>query len=134
MGADICPYPNKLLLSDVVADARTVISMRVWAPNTTRLQHIGLRLVDQHGEIFEWRQPLPNSGQTGWRTLSFVLDAKAAATWDKRPIADHVADAPLRLYGYAVALGKAGSAEGVVIIDDVELQLPTAAERRGSGH
>jgi hypothetical protein len=130
-----CEYDdaNKKLLSDVVPDARTVITMRVWAPQTTRLQTVGLRLIDRHGEIFEWRQPLPDHGQAGWRTLSFALDARAAATWDDRPIADHVADTPLRMYGYSVAMGKVGSPEGVVIIDDVELHQPTVVDRADSG-
>lgn len=119
-----CEYDNPLksTLDGVVATAATTISLRLWAPGTTRLQHVGVRLADKHGEIFEWRQPLPDSGQTGWRSVVFPLEPRDAATWDKRPVADRVADVPLRLYGYAIAMGKIGSKEGVIIIDDVQLR------------
>ncbi len=111
-------------LDGVTATAASVASMQVWAPHGTRLRHLAIRFMDVDGEMFEWRHPLPDQGHTGWRTVEFPLDPSAAASWDKRPIANHIVDPPLRLQGYALEIGRDGSKDGVVIIDDVRIRLP----------
>ena len=82
--------------------------------------------MDATGEIFEWRHALPDQGITGWRTVEFPLDPTTSSTWDKRPIANHFVDMPISLLGYAIEIGRSGSADGVVIIDEVRLREPEA--------
>ncbi|HEX3133660.1 MAG TPA: sigma-70 family RNA polymerase sigma factor [Planctomycetota bacterium] len=121
-----CEYRNgyRQMLPGVTATAATVATMQVWAPQTTRLHHVAIRFMDADGEMFEWRHALPEQGTTGWRTVEFPLDPTTSATWDKRPIANRIVDPPIRLLGYAVEMGRDGSKEGVVIIDEVRLREP----------
>ncbi len=125
-----CEYRNgyRQLLSGVTATAATVATMQVWAPKTTSLRHVAIRFMDADGEMFEWRQPLPDQGTTGWRTVEFPLDPTTSATWDKRSVANHRVETPIRLFGYAVEMGRDGSNEGVVIIDEVRLREPKAEQ------
>jgi hypothetical protein len=124
-----CTYDpeRRTVITTLRADGSATARMRVWAPATTRLRHIGLRFADAHGEIFEWRQPLPDSGRTGWRTVEFVLDETVAATWDRSPAANRRVDLPLRAWGYAVALGNEATSTGVLLIDRVEIGEPAGA-------
>lgn len=115
----------RLVLSDVTATAATVASMHLWAPQRTRLNHVAIRFMDADGEIFEWRHALPDQGITGWRTVEFPLDPTTSSTWDKRPVANRMVEKPITLFGYAIEIGRNGSEEGVVIIDDVRLRMPS---------
>jgi RNA polymerase sigma factor (sigma-70 family) len=121
-----CEYRNgfRQLIPGMTATSATVATMQVWAPQTTHLRHLAIRFMDADGEMFEWRQSLPDQGHTGWRTVEFPLDQTTSSSWDKRPIANRIVDPPIRLMGYAVEMGKDGSMEGVVIIDDVRLREP----------
>lgn len=120
-----CAYRHgeRQVLTGVTATAATVATMQLWAPQTTRLNHMAIRFMDADGEIFEWRHALPSQGLTGWRTVEFPLDPATSSTWDKRPLANRIVDLPMSLLGYAVEIGK-GSKEGVVIIDEVTVRTP----------
>lgn len=118
-----CAYRHgeRQVLTDVSATAATVATMQLWAPQTTRLNHVAIRFMDADGEIFEWRHALPDQGLTGWRTVEFPLDPMTSSTWDKRPIANRIVEMPMSLLGYAIEIGN-GSKEGVVIIDEVKVR------------
>jgi RNA polymerase sigma-70 factor (ECF subfamily) len=119
-----CAYDHRerQALTGVTATAATAATMQIWAPQQTRLNHVAIRFVDADGEIFEWRHALPDQGLTGWRTVEFPLDPATSSTWDKRPIANRLVETPIRLLGYAIEIGREGSKEGVVIIDEVRLR------------
>lgn len=129
-----CEYrqDERLLLTGVTATAATVATMQVWAPQATRLNHVAIRFMDADGEIFEWRHALPDQGITGWRTVEFPLDPTTSATWDKRPIANRLVETPITLLGYAIEIGRDGSKEGVVIIDEVRIREPEADRVAGT--
>ena len=128
-----CAYNHgeRKVLSNVSATAATVATMQLWAPQSTRLTHVAIRFMDATGEIFEWRHALPDQGITGWRTVEFPLDPTTSSTWDKRPIANHFVDMPISLLGYAIEIGPSGSADGVVIIDEVRLREPEVGKVAG---
>jgi len=128
-----CAYRDgeRQVLTDMTATAATVASMQLWAPQGTRLNHVAIRFMDADGEIFEWRHALPDQGITGWRTVEFPLDPITSSTWDKRPIANRIVETPITLLGYAIEIGREGSAEGVVIIDDVQMRVPQAQQVAG---
>jgi len=128
-----CAYDpsDRQPLIGVTATAATVVSMQVWAPQTTRLTHLAIRFTDADGEIFEWRHPLPDEGKTGWRTVEFRLDPAQASQWDTQPIVNHRVETPMKLRGYAVAIARDNSQEGVVIIDDVQMRVPQAQQVAG---
>lgn len=122
---------SKKQFSTINTNDHTTATMQVWAPQKTKLRHIGLRFSDAKGEVFEWRQPLPDQGQTGWRTLTFSLREDLVARWSRNSNTELRIDQPLRLWGYAIAMTKDGPPTGVIIIDDVELQQPTVVDHAG---
>lgn len=109
---------------ELTAEVAGTVTMRVWCDGGAEVQHVAVRFADRHGEMFEWRRPLPDAGKAGWRELSFPLALLTPADWDRRPLADHRIDAPLTFWGYAVQLDtRLGRRAGTLIIDDVVLTL-----------
>lgn len=116
--------PHRPPLPQVTTEVAGTVTMSAWSDDGRDIVHIGIRFADAKGEIFEWRRPLPDPGQRGWRTLTFPLTLLTPAHWDKRPIADGRIDFPLSFWGYAVALDtKEPPRAGAILIDDVVLTL-----------
>lgn len=120
-----CNYDvPRRVVPELTPEAAGTVTMRVWCDGGAEVQHVAVRFVDRHGEMFEWRRPLPDAGKAGWRELIFPLALLTPADWDVRPIADHKIDFPLTFWGYAAQLDtRIGRRAGTLIIDDVVLTI-----------
>ena len=106
------------------ADLSGSVTMNVWSDDGAEVEHLSVRVIDAKGEIFEWRRPLPDHGQRGWRLISFPLFLLKPLHWDTAPIGDGIIDYPVSFWGYAAQLDTRGTMRaGALIIDDVVLTL-----------
>ncbi|MDR0932594.1 MAG: hypothetical protein LBM70_06180 [Victivallales bacterium] len=74
---------------------------------------VNLRLIDAHGETFQFRTSLPKAGDGKWHEFTLTVDAenpRFAARWGGGEKADKKLTMPIKLIGITVDL-KAGSGE-----------------------
>lgn len=100
------------------------ITLEVWLPQNHAIRDMGIRLVDQTGEVLQYSHGISAQAH-GWQEISWYIDAatRVEGSWGGGVVGSNgVIDGKAEIYGFTYAF-KSGSPKGSILFGKVSVEI-----------